>query len=53
MGVHRVLTVTTRYRLQATATQGLAADIDTKDGLADSLAYWHPLCTHRWPPSVG
>jgi hypothetical protein len=39
-----------RYRVQAAATEGLAAYSDTKDGPSDAPHHWHPLCSHWRSP---
>ena len=35
-----------RYRVQAAATEGLAAYSHTKDGPSDPPHHWYPLCSH-------
>lgn len=42
-----------RYCVQAATAQGLAANSDAKDGVADAIHRWLHLCSHRRPSHLG
>lgn len=42
-----------RYRLQAAASQGMAADSHTKDGVTNIIPNWPDICSHRRSLNMG